>query len=64
MGARVFSLDRDAIACRNFFILSFFSLRYFGDRLGGGRGGCRAPPADCERSRQTANKKRLYIISP
>jgi len=41
--------------------LSFSSVR---DRPGGGRGSCHGPPADCERSRRTANGKGLYIISP
>jgi len=34
------------------------------ERPGGGRRNCRGPSADCERSRQTANGKGLYIILP
>jgi len=44
------------------YVLSFFLSSW--DRPGGGRGSFHGPPADCERSRWTVNRKGLYIISP
>jgi len=37
--------------------LSFFLSFLSWDRPGGGRRSCRGPPADCERSRRTVNRK-------
>ena len=43
-------------------LVSFFSFLFGTGQAGAGS--CRGSPADCEKSRRTANGKGLYSISP